>query len=272
MKKYLSTVFILSATFLLAGCGKESDPNEYTMTQQDAYTLSDGTTVSRWEPNPDSLSHSYRLEDGEELLNVELPTTIDKSQTQGLNGYKNMEPDALQAALDYYAKQELSFDVAILLENACKDYNACKEENTLFHTHLASESIDPCVETERFTGFLTTSEVPGSLQYDVYEEFHQVVLFDNQTGDVIPSSDLFSISQEEALSVLTAYCAQDTGIDVLTLQPLIYLDRIEWMQDGIWLTLTQEELPDAESDYHIQITYDKMADYLNSWAIPKSDD
>lgn len=71
-EKNLIFLFSLLGICILAGCTQYAgqDPEEsedYIMTEENAFILKDGASVSLWEPYEDSLIHSYRLENGQEL-------------------------------------------------------------------------------------------------------------------------------------------------------------------------------------------------------------
>lgn len=271
MKKRLILSCLAFSVCMMAGCAGNSDQSTiksepYIMIKENVCTLKDGTCVSLWKPHEESLICSYRLENGQELLESNLPATIDNSYTAGLKGYHTMDQKALTAALDYYENQESKLDMEVLLENAYEDYTSQEKDNKKFIPHFAEEDVSPCVETERFTGFLTTVDVPEPPDYESTET-KTVTLFDRKTGDVIPAKDLFTISEEEAIAVLAEFCPVKNQND---LKSFLHLEDIVWMQDAVWIYAPKELQTDENPMWSVDISYDELKDYLYPWAIPEA--
>ena len=287
MKKTIYLWGMLLGMVFLSGCIEfrheiyaHSGAEDYDIkTQKDAYTLQDGTVISRWEPDEESKEHSYRLQDGQELLAVELPDAVDEGSVHGMEG---MEPEALQAALAYFETQGLQPRIPALLEDAYADYTKCTEDGTRFLPHFAGQETEPCVETDRFTGFVTVTEIAAGTES---VKTSRVVLFDRSTGDIIPPEDLFTVSKEEAVRILAERCVEERpSVDLETMKSLISPERIQWMQEWVGIIFEKGELPGADEDaggeasgmdedtgYEFRISYEEIEEYLQPWAVPDAE-
>ena len=198
---------------------------------------------------------------------------------QGLKGAEGMEPEALKEALAYYETQGPKLEIPALLEAAYADYTQCMEEGRKFLPHVASQETEPCVETERFTGFVTTTETAAGAES---EETSQVALFDRSTGELIPPEDLFTVSKEEAVQLLAERCKEQLpSVDVDRMKQLISADRVQWMQEWVRIRFEKGELPkpdtdtgeqqpgmDVDTGFEFHIAYDEIKEALQPWAVP----
>lgn len=246
---------------------ENSTEEEYILTEENAYVFEDGTAVSLWQPSYEN-SHvlSYRFSDGRILMDVFLPVSIEGTYTEGLTGTKSMEPKALEAAIAYHENLGLLLDIPALLESSYQDYKQCQETGRTFEMHFVSQSSTPCVETERFTGFLTEWDSPDSGQNGEYRSLYQAVLFDRITGEIIPVMDLFTVPEDEALDLLAGFCIKNTAKNKEEIKPLL-ADRIQWTQTGIEICFYPGELDD-KYECLVEIEYEEIEEYLHDWAIP----
>lgn len=282
MKKMSCLVCALLCVLTLSGCIErihEVYPHnakwdDNIKTEDKAFVLQDGTQVSLWQPDVESNQYSYRLQDGQVLLEVTLPLAVDKAEALDLDGYQSMKPEALDVVLAYYEAQKPKFEISELLEDAYTDYTLCMEEGERFWPHSASCEVEFCGETERFTGFATITEVSASARGTGLTETSQVVMFDKNTGDIIPPEDLFTVSKEEAKQALVECCKKHMAPnDLEIIRPLISTERVQWMQEGIRMYFEKEEVPDLDSDggLEILIEYDDIKEFLQQWAIPEEE-
>ena len=254
---------------------------------KDAYVFDDGTTVSLWKLDGFSRTMSYRLSDGQELLNVDYPASPDRVTVEGLeDGFEDMEESAQKTILDYYEKRETPFDIHHLLEDAYTDWNLCQKEEKRFNPHIAAEDISPSIATERYIGFLSTVTVsiPSSVRFNTCDKTSSVVLFDRSTGTVLPPAELFSVPEEEAIEVLAKLSIKELwNMDIEQIKPLIKLDEIIWFQEYLHIHFPADSLaipPKDDSDlseeetetidtYIVEIDYDSLKKILHPWAIPE---
>ena len=91
------------AAALLTGCGKEIDPPqaEWTLVQETAAVLPDGTRVSLWQSNENDYDF-YRLPDGTALLTVSGPGTPEAAAAEGADGFDTLSEDAKRAIQLYF--------------------------------------------------------------------------------------------------------------------------------------------------------------------------
>ncbi|MCI9378239.1 MAG: hypothetical protein HFI06_06910 [Eubacterium sp.] len=281
MKKYICMLGMVLCCLMQSGCiglialtsitaeEPTETETEYELKQDKAYFLEDGTKISLWRPfYEDSLIYSYRLPDGQQLLDIILSTSVEdtNSHSNGLKGIKTMTPEALETVRAYYKNQGVLLDIPALLENAYADYKECLEKGKYFELRVADQFIEPCVETERFIGFTTSWSIPERGIYDDLS-LYRTVLFDQATGQVIPITDLFTVPEEQAWGILTQLCAKKGYLEPDKIKPLMTPERIHWGQNAVVVYFYVDEVSSLKTG--VEIPYDELKGYLHDWAIPE---
>ncbi len=280
MKKCKSLLWPLFAAVCMTGCMQyaKAEPEEYCLTDENVYEFADGTKVSLWKPEGFDGDNSYRLSEGQEILRV-YEMGGPKDSFSGFSGLLGMEEEAQEAVLEYFARQGSLFDLEKLLEDAYEDYRLCLKEEKRFYPHPATEEIEITIETERFTGYVTSVEVPDRVRFEetqTVEEIKRVALFDRSTGEVLSAKELFCVSEEEAVKAIANLAKTE--------QEMIRLDELIFMQEHVDLMLPPEkerlEAMEAldggeEGETYayelVTLTYEELAEYLHPWAIPDAD-
>lgn len=258
---------VLACCLLLAGCGRRVEAAEFTLAEEGAYTLSDGTSVDRWQ-----LRHwgddYYRLPDGTDLLLVREPTGPE-NVTNGQEGVQDLNETAQAAILAWYEDRGLLYDVEQELERAYALYLRCRETGEAYQAGMVEQAVTPASSNERIICFMTSLTLPLD-EPRMVEEILLGTVFDRETGEVIPVWDLFTIPEAEARAWVAAQAAGgDSGLRremEAALEP-------EWiiLEPGyLSVKFPQGTLPSQETACGWFEEYEKApGDVLQPWAIPE---
>lgn len=230
--------------------------------------------ISRWLEEGGIDRHSYRLEDGTELLEIEFPLSPANYSTGMLDA---LPEDAQENIRAYYIALGTLYDVNELLAAAYDDYLACQANPDLtFENHFANQDTSPCGETEAFVAFRTTVNVLLGIHFECRtKQIQTCQIFDRETGELMDPWSLFLVPKEDAVHyIFYELCKGDAFGDSLpsreALVKNLKAEHITWYLDGIEIMYPAGTL-DGERDPGIGFgfTYEEFETILHPWAIPE---
>lgn len=252
---------LLLGMLYLTGCGKEMEPPqaEWTLVQETAAVLPDGTRVSLWQSNENDYDF-YRLPDGTALLTVSGPGTPEAAAAEGADGFDTLSEDAKRAIQLYFDEQGTLYDLQAELEAAYTDYQESGAEG--WQERTVTQETMPVASTSRIISFYTTVHLNGKLLQD----YRLGAVFDRETGKKFDLWSLFSVPQETAMERLL-----DGVTDLALFSELAAAfqpERVIFFQDHVEVDFPDALLPGQEDGYGFTIRYDSLEGALESWAIP----
>lgn len=177
---------------------------------QGAYTLSDGTILARRDTIFDRFS--YELPDGTELLWGEVPKPANNLSGGALEDRTDLSEEAKKAIASYLGEHGSSYDLDKSLENAYADYLNAKETGRDFRSNIMLQ------ENRLFdgNGYYATCSIRLSTPAEQYYtgvavENEYFVIFDTQTGEIVPLWSLFNISEQQARIALGKHCVAENS-------------------------------------------------------------
>lgn len=262
--RHILLVFV--CCLLLAGCGSRREAMEFTLAEEGAYTLSDGTSVDRWQ-----LWHwgdgYYRLPDGTDLLRVREPIGPENA-ANGQENVQDLNETAQAAILAWFEERGLLYDVSQELERAYALYLRCRETGEAYQEGMVEEAVTPASSNERIICFRTSLTLPLD-EPRMAEEILLGTVFDRETGQVIPIWDLFTIPEAEARAWVAEQAAG--GGPVLRREMEAALEP-EWiiLEPGhLSVKFPRGTLPSQETACGWFEEYEKAPGaVLQPWAIP----
>jgi len=234
---------------------------------RDAYMLSDGTALTRRDTIFDRFS--YELPDGTELLWGEVPNPATGLSGGSLEDRTDLSEEAREAIAAYLGENGTSYDLDKSLENAYADYlnaedtgrdfrsNIMLQENTLFEGNgsYATCSIKLSTPAEQYyTGVAVEDEC--------------FVIFDAQTGEVVPLWDLFSVSEQQARIVLGEHCVADNvSTTASEYASAIEPEHVCWSPQGLDIYFPPGSLQEYEHTLIVNIDAAEIESYLSEKAL-----
>lgn len=269
LRPFLASLAVIPLLF--SGCFHRVQPEktEAVLTQENAYTFSDGTSVSLWQNEVFGYADSYRLDDGTELLWVEEPIGPENCSVGDL-ALQNLSQTAQSAISAYYQTQGILYDVEETLQTCYSDYLASREAKVGYGSRMLSQSVSPYSFGETVVCFLTSvhEPIPGTA-YHMETRLH--AFFDRETGEEISVWDLFRVPQEDAITRILAH----GNYNAQTLQEMRAALKPEYI--GLSATCLEVDfpygaLPSQEYATGIAIRYQELDGLLHDWAIPPQEE
>lgn len=241
---------------------------------EDAYTLSDGTPLDAWEGRFDGTR--YQLKNGAELLREDRLSGPENVYVGGLESYDSLSPAAQAAVAKFYADQGKLYDLDDMLEQA---YAAYQEDPESFCAYYVSQQTSPDASSRQVMYFSTCLTVSVSLTsgsatgYVQTQDLSIQTAFDRETGEVIPTADLFTCPDLEIGKRLLDLAAEDGWPDTPALkQEMLTAFRLEYVtisSHGLYISFPQGSLPSQEYAYVLSVDYnDGLRALLYPWAVP----
>lgn len=238
---------------------------------EDAYTLSDGTLLNTWEGR--FFGTRYRLKNGAELLRENAPSGPENVYVGGLESYDSLSPAAQAAVTKFYTDQGKLYDLDDMLEQAYAEY---QEDPESFCAYYVSQQTFPTASSRQVMYFTTALTVgvsltPGSATgYAQAQDLSVQTAFDRETGEVIPTADLFTCPEDQLGEKLL------NAVDWLEKNPVkqemiaaFRLDYLEISQGGFYLRFPPGSLPSQEQAYYVSVDLtDDCKTLLQPWAVP----
>ena len=248
--------------------GRFIDINSYLVA--DAYTLSDGTLLDTWEERFDDTR--YQLKNGAELLWEDRHPGPENGYMGSL-GFDSLSPAAQAAVTKFYADQGKLYDLDDMLERAYAEY---QEDPENFCPYYVSQDTYSAASSQRVMYVSTNltvgvSHTPGSTgSYVQTQDLSVQTAFDRETGEVIPTADLFTCPEDQLGEKLL------NAVDWLERDPVkqemiaaFRLDYLEISQGGFYLRFPSGSLPSQELRYYVSVDLtDDCKALLQPWAVP----
>ena len=175
---------------------------------REAYTLSDGTTLTRRDTIFDRFS--YELPDGTELLWGEVPHPENNLSGEALEKRTDLSEKAKEAISAYLGEYGVSYNLEESLENAYADYLNAEETGRDFRSNIMLQENRLLEGNEHYVTCSISLSKPAEQYYTgVAVEDKRFVILDVQTGDIVPLWDLFNVSEQQARITLGEHCIAD---------------------------------------------------------------
>ena len=200
---------------------------------REAYTLSDGTTLTRRDTIFDRFS--YELSDGTELLWGEIPRPENNLSGEALEDRADLSEKAKEAISAYLGEYGVSYDLNESLENAYADYLNAEETGREFRSNIMLQENRLLEGNEYYVTCSISLSKPAEQYYTgVAVEDKRFVIFDTQTGDVVSLWDLFNVSEQLARITLGEHCVADNvSTTAEEYADAIAPEHVSWSTQGL---------------------------------------
>lgn len=262
MKRMLAVLLIC---ILLAGCGQpEQEPEKLILVQENAYTLSDGTTVDHWQGEifEDAI---YKTSEGWELLRIPVLVDIANVYVADMESFADLNETAQANIRAYYEENIPELDVQALLESAWADCNSGNPEKGMFSAHYAAQNISPSACNETIICFTIETIISGSDNVASIE--HISTVFHRQTGAVIDIWDLFAVSREQTMDIMADALAQNDA-QYKEIRSALETECVIRLEQGdVEFFFPLGTLSWHEYDCYMYLDCEDLAEILHPWAI-----
>lgn len=230
---------------------------------RDAAQLSDGASLDIL---ADDFMMTYYLKDGVKLLQINRTVGPEHISVSGQDSYDDLSEAAKVKVLAYYEAQGDLYDIGETLERAYADY----QNKTIFSSYRLAQDISPLASNESVMYFLTTVLLPDS-SIIVHEE-KICAAFDRETGEYIPTMELFTCSESLLAQQLLALSNVTDEALIAEMEDAFDPEYILLAPEHIELRYPAGSLPSQEHAYLITIPYDTIGlpFLIHDWAIPNS--
>lgn len=273
----MKKIFLLTLVLLLlAGCREiTGTPAEisWTLVEEGAYILSDGTQVDLWQDEFQSW-RLYKLpDDGAELLRENTPVwpeyVVVGQQIDFSSLSKTAQKDPAQKEImAYYEQRGLLYDIPTELEKAYSVYLRCQESGKEFYSFQADQTISPCGANNTVCYYSTSV----TTSYDVQRTstLRLCDAFQRDTGEKIDTMDLFTISQEEAARWFADYYGQCDKGGLLNeeMRAAFRPEYVIFQSNILEVFFPMGSLPSQEHTTGMGIEYAELDGILQGWAVP----
>lgn len=270
MKRWICLLTALLLALTLCACGSRPLDTEWSLVEENAYTLSDGVTVSVWEQDP-LLGRSYRLSDGTELLLERLQARPDHVSVGGMLGYQGLSESAQQAVMAEYEAQYQAYCEmrGQQLEQAYADWLDCQEQKVEFCSHPLQFEMVNAAESEQVIFYRASITRAARPHYEgVIEDQVSCMIFHRQTGEKLSMWELFRVPEEQAREQILSYVvSQAPQVPEQALREAFRDEGLWWHSSGIEVCYPAGTLPGEELMWMWSIPYDQLPG-LHPWAVP----
>lgn len=262
----------LACCLLLAGCSRQADEYdkyEFTMVEEKAYTLSDGTSVDRWQRWHWGDDY-YWLPDGTDLLWVREPMGPE-NVVNGRENVDDLNETARAAVLAWFEERGLLYDVEQELERAYALYLTCRENGERYQEGTVEQIIAPAFSNERIICFETRVTLPLD-EVQMIDKRTLATVFDRETGRDISSWDLFTIPEEEVRAWVAEQVALDDPVLRREMEAALEPEWIFLEPGGLSVMFPRGVLPGYETGCGWFEEYEKAPRaVLQPWVIPEGE-
>lgn len=269
MRQKKLLLLVLCCLVITSGCTHSTKTREtesdWTLRQEQAVTLADGTAVDLWEANG---RLSYRLADGTELISVHRdsgPSNVYVSGREDLS-WDTLPEEAQKNILAYYEQQGKVYDVEMELEKMYADYQNSQAEQTPFASGDIVQTISPTASNDKIIAYVTSVMLPAG--QGRFEEQRLGAMFDKKTGEAITIWPLFDLPEEACRKQLIALAGIMDDPLAAEMADALTAERIVWLDDGLQMTFSQAELASAETSYVLSVDYQDLRGVLQQWVVP----
>ena len=272
MRQKIVWLLALCCLVISSGCThsaetREIEESDWTLRQEEAVTLADGTAVDLWEANG---RLSYRLADGTELIGVHRdsgPSNVYVSGREDLR-WDKLPEEARKNILAYYERQGKVYDVALELEKMYADYQTSQAEQTPFASGDIVQTISPTASNGRIMAYVTSVILPAG--QGRFEERRLGAVFDRASGEAITIWPLFDLPEDACRKWLITLAGITEEELAAEMAGALTAERIVWLDEGIQMTFSQAELASAETSYVLYVDYEELGEVLQQWVVPEA--
>lgn len=268
MKKRIFSIVLLAA-LALTGCGALGKPenieSKWTLTQAGAITLSDGTTLDLWNQSFFSRNY-YKLADETEILVEEMPSGPENVYVGGRESFHDLPETARTAISAHYEARGVLYDLTAEAEKAYGAYLDCRAEGKDFSAFLVGQSTSLCASNEHVVYFLTSLTLPLDVQYCTEDQTGDA--FDRATGEVIPTWELFAVSEDEAKAFIVEQFLPQSDAERKEMQEKLLPEYLVFQPEHLSVFFPLGVISTQEYSAGTGIDYAELAGVLHSWAVP----
>ena len=269
MRQKKLLLLVLCCLVITAGCTHSTKTREtesdWTLRQEQAVTLADGTAVDLWESGG---RLSYRLADGTELISVHRdsgPSNVYVPGREDLS-WDTLPEEAQKNILAYYEQQGKVYDVEMELEKMYADYQNSQAEKTSFASGDIVQTISPTASNDKIIAYVTSVMLPAG--QGRFEEQRLGAMFDKKTGEAITIWPLFDLPEEACRKQLITLAGITDDPLAAEMADALTAERIVWLDDGLQMTFSQAELASAETSYVLYVDYEDRRGVLQQGVVP----
>lgn len=257
-------ILILFAA-MLTGCATKEKPlpEELTLVQEGAYTLSDGTVVDRWiaEVFENTV---YLTADGWELLRIPPRVDIANVSVGYLEGFQHLNETAQEKVRAYYEKNMPELNVPGLLEAAWQDLNTISPEEGMFSPWWARQDVFPVAYNDSIMCFAVETTTVGSDKAARIDRVHTI--FRRESGEVVEVWDLFAADRDDAMDIIARALAQNAAQIEEIRAALEGENVVRLQQGGVEFCFPRGSLSWSEYDCFMYLDCAEL-DIWQDWAI-----
>ena len=226
------------------------------------HTLEDGTQIDRMMGFSNSF---YCLEDGTQLLMVSDTIGPDNVHSGTVESLDELPQEAQQNIKMYFDEQGIMYDVFATLENAYDAYYILKDK---FSAYTLSQEIGPIASSDEVVYYLTIVTTPDFAAHG-HAQLRLGVAFDKDTGEVIPTSDLFTCEANELIRQLLEICKVEDKALTAEMIENFKVEYVTFSPDYLEITFPAEALPEYGISHGMGFDYsEEVRALIQPWAVP----
>lgn len=227
-----------------------------------AHTLADGTQIDIMMGSSYTF---YCLEDGTELLMVRNTIGPDHVHSGTVESLDALSQAAQQKIKEYFDAQGILYDVFATLEDAYDAYCNLKDD---YSTYVLSQEMVPTASNDEIIYFLTVVTTPDD-GTNGHTELRLGAAFDKDTGEVVPTSELFTCDPDELIDRFAEICKVDDEALIDEMKANFKLEYVILFPDNLEITFPAEALPEYGISHGMGFDYsEEVRALLQHWAIP----
>lgn len=229
--------------------------------------LRDGTVLDVLESAYNSNDRTYCLPNGVRLLRVSSPFGPANSYVMGQESLDDLSETARNRVLAYYEERGVLYDEKAELERA---YALQSAKGDSFRCLQVDQTVSPSASSERVMYFLTSLTLPADDHGDDCTSYELRLgdAFDRETGERLPTWDLFACSREEVFSALWDNAGTTDPLLRAEMEAAFAPERIVVFPESISVNFERGSLPSQEHDYILSIRLSDHPGLMWDWAVP----
>lgn len=228
------------------------------------HTLEDGTQIDHLIGATYSF---YCLANGTELLMVRDTIGPDNVHSGTVESLDELPQKAQENIKAYYDEQGILYDISATLEDAYEAYCILKDE---FSTYMLSQEMVPTASSDKVIYYLTVVTTPDNKSYG-HAELRLGVAFNKDTGEVIPTTDLFTCEADELIGRFSEICKVGDEALIAEMIENFKLEYVVFFPDNLEIAFPVEALPEYGVSHGMGFAYsEEVRSLLQPWAVPKS--
>lgn len=237
--------------------------------ERGAAALRDGTAIDLLDEGCYTVTHTYCLPDGTQLLQVRGPSGPEGHYVGNLESFDDLSQRAREKILAYYEAQGTLYDETEELEAA---YAGWQKNGDDFRCRVVEQSVSPSASGEKVMYFRTDVTLP--LDHGDSCTAYTLSLgaaFDRETGEYLSLWDLFRCSQEEARRAIidAALDWPGSGSVRAEMEYAFSPERVIFSPDGLSMDYEPGSMPSQEHGYIFDARLDSLKELMYDWAVPE---